>query len=731
MKPAPILATPARAEHEFLIQVDGDPPTTQQRRSGNDERTNPANATTQVAASAVGLTRLPLGEESPVGSEAQQAVERSASVRSLPALVGSKKKRGIILGGERLNSNENTPKKSVAFDPGSVRRKHMFATAETDSTTLRRAVLQQRPTPVTMKTRFEIERSKVDEAEEVPPPLVNKVDCFRPHRDQNLHPPYNLAWLLRFLGPLINKRFAATLLYLACCVYFNCVLQVFVDYTYVYGPAAILLPPGAVQPQPIPFAKRVNRQILTDWGFMLFPRLYHEVPKREVIQRHVDRDIAQLKKQFPNQDTRLMDELQKIQRHVGHGSQYGTQRHNRKTVYVEKFGNEKFLQATEALVAGSKGAGYSVCSSAESRKRVVEQLQSATGYVTLWDSQNPLQMHALDGASFVSENCDQSTASEKESVNAFVLAEVDTISFDNRATLEFGEQSTTDAAHALVPKNESNSEPLVRVDLFVNLTLFLLIVPILILHKRRDLVSSRICFIYGTLWLLRGISIAVTPLPPPDPLCDPGIMNPNESFLVQGLRVMFGQRSTCCDCLFSGHTMALTLAWLHTATYAGKDIGVYGRNAELAIRSFSFVLMVAGFFIIISTHFHYTVDVYLGFVITVLLWRVYFMTANAATNMMNPTTPWCYVIRWIEGFEVPKIVVSARNGKKMMIVEMPELQDHATKGKAQQALLEDYDGDFLLGPQQRRDGGEEEVANGRAIVVAAVRGRPAALSETA
>ena len=97
--------------------------------------------------------------------------------------------------------------------------------------------------------------------------------------------------------------------------------------------------------------------------------------------------------------------------------------------------------------------------------------------------------------------------------------------------------------------------------------------------------------------------------------------------------------------------------------------------------------MLGGFFVIVATHFHYSVDVYIGFLLTSLVWRVYFMTANAPTHMINPTTPWDLVIRWLEGFELPKILVNRDTGQKMMVVDLPEISHFPTRSRARQALM--------------------------------------------
>ena len=60
--------------------------------------------------------------------------------------------------------------------------------------------------------------------------------------------------------------------------------------------------------------------------------------------------------QFPNQDTRLMGELQKFQQHLQNVMGTGFykalgQMHRKQTVYVDKFGNDDFIQALDALMA--------------------------------------------------------------------------------------------------------------------------------------------------------------------------------------------------------------------------------------------------------------------------------------------------------------------------------------------------------------------------------------------
>ena len=52
---------------------------------------------------------------------------------------------------------------------------------------------------------------------------------------------------------------------------------------------------------------------------------------------------------------------------------------------------------------------------------------------------------------------------------------------------------------------------------------------------------------------------------------------------------------------------------------------------------------------IVSAHFHYSADVYMGFVICCEVWRVYFLTAGSPLAMLAGSLPCDRFVQWIEG----------------------------------------------------------------------------------
>ena len=113
------------------------------------------------------------------------------------------------------------------------------------------------------------------------------------------------------------------------------------------------------------------------------------------------------------------------------------------------------------------------------------------------------------------------------------------------------------------------------------------------------------------------------------------------------LLIVAWQRVTCADVLYSGHTINLTLCALIWDEYSHeKDALVIDhdtewdlfetccRNRPLVNRAgylmrptfmkvFMWVFTMVGFIVIIATKFHYTVDVFLGAVITIFVWKFY------------------------------------------------------------------------------------------------------------
>jgi hypothetical protein len=128
---------------------------------------------------------------------------------------------------------------------------------------------------------------------------------------------------------------------------------------------------------------------------------------------------------------------------------------------------------------------------------------------------------------------------------------------------------------------------------------------------RAVIILRRVLLICATAYAGRAISVPMTLLPNPDPDCHPLI--PFESPLASALLVPFGGTITCADVFYSGHTIPITCS-----IFVWCDYLRYSRLRHLGL-AVSCLALIG----IIATHFHYTVDVFFGFVVTAALWRAY------------------------------------------------------------------------------------------------------------
>ncbi|CAD7929039.1 unnamed protein product [Amoebophrya sp. A25] len=161
-----------------------------------------------------------------------------------------------------------------------------------------------------------------------------------------------------------------------------------------------------------------------------------------------------------------------------------------------------------------------------------------------------------------------------------------------------------------------NSDALLAMAMQLSALVFLLC------HPKRGRLLPRFLVCQGAVFFLRGISIIVTPLPPPDGSCligDPAI---DENYIWEGFKAVWRQRVTCCDVLFSGHTTNFTLLFLLWWDNFDENV------CSLAILRFFvrravLLYMLFGYFSMLVRRFHYTVDLFLGAAISFLTWRFY------------------------------------------------------------------------------------------------------------
>ncbi|XP_013186789.1 phosphatidylcholine:ceramide cholinephosphotransferase 2 isoform X2 [Amyelois transitella] len=173
--------------------------------------------------------------------------------------------------------------------------------------------------------------------------------------------------------------------------------------------------------------------------------------------------------------------------------------------------------------------------------------------------------------------------------------------------------------------------------IMVSTTVAMLVV---VFHKHRFIVSRRLFFIIGLLYLYRSITMFVTVLPVSSKtyFCSPKEENVTSLviikrmfYLISGFGLSInGKHTYCGDFIYSGHTMILVLSYLVVAEYSPKKLWpMHWAMWGSALLGVSFVLLAHG---------HYTVDVVIAYYITTrLFWTFHslLVTPHRAGNGYN------------------------------------------------------------------------------------------------
>ncbi len=198
-------------------------------------------------------------------------------------------------------------------------------------------------------------------------------------------------------------------------------------------------------------------------------------------------------------------------------------------------------------------------------------------------------------------------------------------------------------------------------DVWVGAVLLLVVVRFLVRAERRRLFRRWLTCL-GCVFLLRAVSIIVTVLPNPLSSC---VTTATGNPFKEGILIVFQVHRTCSDVFFSGHASNLTLAALvfhsssHKAGHSLVDLDPYGwafcsgkplttpdqsdvlRCSAAKIGVWS--LAIVGYFLIIATRFHYTLDVLLGVALSCLVFQLYHhyqQTASRRDNTFNRLIVW-------------------------------------------------------------------------------------------
>jgi len=168
----------------------------------------------------------------------------------------------------------------------------------------------------------------------------------------------------------------------------------------------------------------------------------------------------------------------------------------------------------------------------------------------------------------------------------------------------------------------------------------------------RFTILRRWCTCFGILFFLRGCTMVCTVLPNPDETCVPQLRYPDNPWM-EAFRLMVYLDSTCQDVLYSGHTVNITLACCVWVVYSRHSPIFYSQRGdfiyfvEKRVIPLTFVaICFLSYLFIIATRFHYSVDVFLGAWLTLLVWWGYHQAMCIASFRQH--RPLHRFITWLE-----------------------------------------------------------------------------------
>jgi hypothetical protein len=176
--------------------------------------------------------------------------------------------------------------------------------------------------------------------------------------------------------------------------------------------------------------------------------------------------------------------------------------------------------------------------------------------------------------------------------------------------------------------------------------------PIFVSKSLSLVMLRRWAFLQGSLFWMRGISVALTRQSVPQEDC---ITTATGNAWIEGFYIMTGVHITCGDIMYSGHTAGITLCtliWTHYSKgeefsiccgehrpFITPNLDAVGDPASCSLTSVVvWALAFTGFFFIIATHFHYSNDVFIGCIITQFVFKLYHYYIKTVSSTLLEVT---------------------------------------------------------------------------------------------
>jgi hypothetical protein len=178
--------------------------------------------------------------------------------------------------------------------------------------------------------------------------------------------------------------------------------------------------------------------------------------------------------------------------------------------------------------------------------------------------------------------------------------------------------------------------------------------------RSRSEIIMRFMLVESALLLLRSISITLTALTNPDPRCAncqygcPG--NIFDAIKMTLRRFPFW---SCGDLVFSGHTVEFTLSALVWLSYCKIRF----------LRFSAACTAIVGVTSLIGCRYHYSVDIFIAFVLSYLVWSAY----PFLLNLSDGSAPLLFraaarCVRWLNGCHPPSAYSAAHDHERQPLV---------------------------------------------------------------
>ncbi|CAF1085000.1 unnamed protein product [Didymodactylos carnosus] len=238
-----------------------------------------------------------------------------------------------------------------------------------------------------------------------------------------------------------------------------------------------------------------------------------------------------------------------------------------------------------------------------------------------------------------------------------------------------------------------------------NYLLFTIFISVIIRYifqsNIRLIVFRRWLFIQGLMFCMRSFSIYITALSVPQPGCNTTAVGSPE---IEAFYIMLTIHATCGDVMFSGHTVTITICALCWTNYSkGEEytpfIWLYrkcfnrhyiptieqsdnhlnknrflqwlfypkldatGDPLTLYFTSYLIWLYsISSYLFIIATRFHYSVDVFIGFLLTYFTWKSYHFYIKTLFERRKIIISRFFI--WFEGLQQDTSVVLPQNNQQ-------------------------------------------------------------------